>query len=105
MRDGRSEKESPAVITGSGESLNIYFIFFIAWVFCSHVCLYTAYIQCSQRTEEGVGCPRTGIVDSCEQQSTPGPVEEQPGLLAEPSLQLPQERVFKEVQGLCSESG
>lgn len=34
----------------------------------------------------------------------PGPVEEQPGLLAEPSLQLPQERIFKELQGLCSES-
>ena len=42
------------------------------WVFCLHVCLYTTYIQCPQRSEEGVRSPGTEFFCGSLEQS-PGP--------------------------------
>ena len=57
--------------------------------------VYTNHIRawCLQRSEEGVGSPRTGVIDGCEppcrcQELNSGLLEEQPVLLTtKPSLQ------------------
>jgi hypothetical protein len=36
------------------------------WMFCSHEFLYTLCVQYPWRSEEGLGSPRTGVMDSCE---------------------------------------
>ena len=31
-----------------------------------YVCMYSTYMQCPQESEEGIGSPKTGIIDTCE---------------------------------------
>ena len=52
----------------SCEDITCYLIFTILymWVFCLHVCLCTMCIQYSQRPEDGVGSPGTGVTNACE---------------------------------------
>lgn len=43
------------------------FIFMLhVWVFCLGVCLHTTCAPGQRRPAEGVGCPGTGVTDSCE---------------------------------------
>ena len=55
------------------------------WVLCLHMCLYSMHVQDTQKPEEGVRSPGTGVIDSCEPpcvcwESNLGPVEKQPVL-------------------------
>lgn len=39
-------------------------IYVYIWVFCLHVCLFTVWVMCPWRSEEGL--PRTRVTDYCK---------------------------------------
>lgn len=43
-------------------------VFLYVWVLCLHLCLCTIYIECPQRSEEGIRFPATGFMDGCDPQ-------------------------------------
>jgi hypothetical protein len=66
-----------------------------AWVFGLHGCMCTMHMQCSQRSEGGVGCFGTGCRDDCEPpcgcwELNWGPLQKQQVLLITEPYFLPQ---------------
>ena len=73
--------------------LTYLFLALYVFIYLLIACLHKMYILCPKQPREGSRSPETGTTNGCEPpcgfwELKPGPLEEQPVLITEPSLHL-----------------